>query len=331
MSGVANITGVIPKTTHLETRTHFVRSVMRGLGPVMMLAFIVLADAGCSSTGAGRQSKQEPGEVPGEFVRADYVRADFAAQRTSLIRVVVLPPQTEIARVTLWRTKTAHPGETSPVVERLKGLVEDQLRQLGFAVQSPFSKIAEAAVPATNEIAEARARLKQWMSSAPWGASRFDVNDEESSNLGPSAKVLADAAQADAVVCVRLWSAETTFARRMRGYHATLAGCVGAVAGTGGVLAAVYFSHGSFSSGGGEIGYLAVGAGVAGFFVFREVVWWITGGGSYEDSAAKSTTLQIAIVDGATGKVLWANTETVGSVGGNLDHLVARLFLNFPQ
>jgi hypothetical protein len=103
------------------------------------------------------------------------------------------------------------------------------------------------------------------------------------------------------------------------------------VAGAGGVLAAVYFSHSPSGGGGGEIGYLAVGAGVVGFFVFKEVAWWITGGGSYEDSDAKSTTLQIAIVEGATGKVLWAHTETANSVGKSLDHLVAHVFMNFPQ
>lgn len=329
MSGAANIGGVIPKTAHPEARKLLLHSALRWLA----LALVFVAGAGCSSTRQGGQSKLEPGEVSAELVRADYVRTNFAAQRTNFTRVVVLPPQTEIARMTFWRAKTAHPGETSPVVERVRGLVEDRLRQLGFAVQSPSVNISEAAAApaagATNELAEARARLKRWMSSAPWGASKFDVGEDESSDLGPSAKVFADAAQADAVVCVRLQSAETTFARRMRGYHATAAGCVGAVAGAGGVLAAVYFTHAT--SGGEAIGSLAVGAGVAGFFVFREVAWWITGGGSYEDSDANSATLQIAIVEGATGKVLWANTETAGSGGRNLDRLVARVFMNFPQ
>ncbi len=296
------------------------------------LVLISFAATGCSSTGGQVEAKQYPVQVAPELVRADFVATNFAERRTNLTRAVLMPPDLAVTRATFWRTKSLRTNDAIALSQELQELVAGQLQQLGFVIVPPGTG-TNASAP---ELTEARARLKRWMGEAPWGSSIFtvDTNAEESVGLGSAAKVLADDANADVLVCIKMWGTQTTFGHRARTFHATAAGLVGAVVGAGAAGAALYYATKENGVDGADgLGLLLlIPAGAAGgFIVFREVGWWITGGGTYEEGYPNRTGIQVALVEGATGKVLWANTETAGIYGTDFAPLVARLFFNFPK
>lgn len=306
---------------------------IHALAALFALSLIAIV-AGCS-TGSDQVQAKHPGQFSPESERADFVRMDFAERRTNLIRAVLMPPDLEVTRATFWRTKSLHTNEADAIAGELTQLVAAHLQQQGFVIVTPQAATNE---PVSNESAhehaEAFVHLKEWMTIAPWGASIFSVDTNEDTGLGSSAKILAEDAKADVLVCVKFWSVQTTFARRARSFHATAAGCVGAVVGAGAAGAAIYYAakeNGLDGADGLGLLLLIPAGAAAGFIAFREVGWWITGGGIYDESFPNRAGVQVAIVEASTGKVLWANTETVGSYRKNLDSLIARLFLNFPQ
>jgi hypothetical protein len=304
MARVANIGGNIPNTAHRPVRSFFVQIAACGLPHFQLTVLLALAATGCSTTHYADR-KTEP----------DYVRPDYAQRNTNLVRVVVIPPQVDILRLRFWRERKAGAREAAAVSLKLQRIIEAQLRYAGFVVQTAP---ANSLVPT-----EARKRFDEWMNGLSWA--------DSPETLGPTAKVLADEAHADALVCVRFDRTKTTWQRRIRGYHTTAASYVGAVAGAGGVLAAIYFSHAEGVGGEGIAGLTLAGA-LGGFFLFKETSWLITGGGDPdEEPLPNRAVLHVAFVDGATGDVLWSNSAVVESGDKDPELMAANVFLNFPR
>lgn len=304
MARVAHIGGVIPDTTLRKARSFFATVTTPRFRLFGSVIFVVLAVAGCSTNNNYATRKAGP----------DFVRPDFAQRRSGSVRVAVMLPQVEIERLRFWREKKARPGETAAMALKVQKLIEAQLNRAGFAVQT-------ASTNSTNTV-EARQRLDEWMNSLSWTSSP--------ESLGPTAKVLVDDAHADALVCVRFTRTKTTWQRRIREYHSTAASWVGAVAGAGGTLAGLYFSHANNIEPE-WVALLTIGGGVGGFFLFRETSWLITGGGDQDDPLPNRAVLDVAFVDGATGEVLWSNSAVVETGDKSPEPMAENIFLNFPQ
>ena len=306
MGMVANTAGKIPKLLRQRWRDSFVRFAAGRLRSLIAPILLALTAVGCASTHLSSGGKMQ----------ADYVKPDFEERRTNLVRVAVMPPRVDILRLRFWRERKGSAREVAATSQKLQRAIAAQLKSNGFTVQ-PASTNGSA------DPAAARQRLDEWMSGLTWA--------EPQQDLGETAKVLADDAQADALVCVQFVRTRTTWQRRLRGYHTTAASWVGAAAGAGGVLAGLYFSHAEGISGEGAAGLTIIG-GVAGFFLFKETSWLITGGGDPDDEPLPNrAVLQIALVDGKSGEVLWSNSVTVESGSKDVDRMVADVFLNFPK
>ena len=143
----------------------------RNLGGVLLLGATLLG-AGCSST------KSPDAKATSLVTRPDFVHPQFVERRTSLHHVALVEPRLDVMLMTYGGKKTLLSNETATVSMVLPGLIGAQLIQRGFAVQPPLPlevKVLPGAssLGASNELAQARTRAKEWLRVKPWRTSRL--------------------------------------------------------------------------------------------------------------------------------------------------------------
>ena len=231
--------------------------------------------------------------------RPDFVHKEFSQRRPEIQRIWVMPPSVGIMLMRYSGKTTLLTNDTQAVCARLPQIINSQLFYRGFAV---------SAVQCTNE--DTIKEMQDWMSRKPWRKAVFSVNRKKPINFAPTARSMSGELDADALLFVQVWGKKNTPGRDFReGLVTTLAGLGGLAGAPGGV-------------GGAEGGFLVIGG----------TTWVLTGAGKLgEYGFFENATLQMVLVDGKTGDVLWAVTRREKFENEKLDTLVADAFKAFPK
>jgi hypothetical protein len=274
----------------------------------LLLVALLLVVPGCASKGH-RAS-----------VNPDFMHRQFQARRAKITRVAIVESQADIVLLSYYGRKSFLSNETATIQARLPVLIETQLQKHGFIVERGVTETAERPGD-TNQLSQARARVKEWMAAKPWRTDSFDAWDAKT-DLGSAATVLATNTGSDALVFVKLWGKKNTRSRSDR------ENCVVAL----GVMVGLPLALPLGIIGGGRGFDAGMGLGMA---IGGGTGWLLTGAGRFFGDMAEygflnAATLQVVVVDGSTGEILWATTRNGRFEGEKLEKLVARVFAEFP-
>jgi hypothetical protein len=228
-----------------------------------------------------------------------FLHPQFSSRIANINRVeVIMQSPAEIGLMNYRGGIQPCTNESALVTARLPELIAAQLQQRGFVISS--NSLVENID--SNVRAQAQCWMEQWRTSG-----RCVVASNGQSDLSPEAKLLAAQAQADGVVLVRCWGKKNTEARQFREGVIESFGVCGGIAGLpGGQLGA-------------EMGCLLLGG----------TAWLVTGAGTWGEFG-NAATVEVVLIEGTTGDVLWAATDYHDFIGPALEGLAAETFQTFP-
>ncbi len=229
-------------------------------------ALLVCTGTGCTPTTTVRKHPQ------------------FAERRAKISSVAVVPPEVEVIRVVFKGDNEPLPEDAARITTKLPDLIAGELRRRGFTVKDAcldeqhFGTAPDLRFQTTQAqqaFSTASAQMYQTV------AMKKPEAENCQSTLGPGVNPLADHANVDALIFVKM---------------------------------------GGFKKSGGE-----VAKDVAMTVLFLAI-------GAIVTQPTQGAGIRIALVDGATGDVLWANVAgTSGDFeGAGLHKLIGETFKEFP-
>jgi hypothetical protein len=236
------------------------RALLAGVG------LLVCAGVGCTPTTSIRKHPQ------------------FADRRAKISSVAVVPPEVEVIRVVFKGDNEPLPEEASRISARLPDLIAAELRRRGFTVKDAC--LDEQHFGTEPDLRFQTTQAQQAFTTASGQmyrtvAMKKPEAENFQSTLGPGVNPLADHADVDALIFVKM---------------------------------------GGFKKSAGE-----VAKNVAVTILFAVT-------GAIVAQPTQGAGMRIALVDGATGDVLWANVAgTTGDFeGAGLEKMIKGVFKEFP-